>query len=761
VAAPLLSPNALVQLNNFDKWILESERKNRGEKRTRAGHNTTESEDGEGEGKGKANGGRGEIVNDRPIPAPLFSDLTGGDEEVRRLHDFDGNGDRGLGGSSRHSPAPVLAGGAPTPVKSGTPPYPRQANGVQSPAQVLLQRRQQQQPVPPYPLPPRPHSPQSLEPQTPKNRKDSSGRLDDSYRHGVVPETEVEESSNNNTQSQSQSEPGSQPQPSKQGVGGSPAPTPSIPELNLIDNGAGGIGSRLQRKSTNDAEGMVEEAKSGNKLRAEATLPDLNTNVKADTNARASGSRSEPVLQRNGTTTFKLVSRMKPRTPGSMKKLNVGVNGAGKGKAPMLPLVLEDEHHLYLHHGGDFYNGSELELVEDDGSVLHFPSSPLKEKSPASSPFATKTPTASNIDSVWKSSSPAVDLTSPTTQMTSTNKSLRPIPVLSPSKFMPHLPPTSSISNVEVGLRESDEREVEELVSSIEQFSSPESRVKRRERRRRRIGLPRNGSGNERSAADDDDDPKAMSGAEIDDNNLAVGKEVNVVGDEFEASVRQRGMELAAQARRAKLSIEEGRRDPVKQGITRDLSGDNSNETHIKRKEGNRPAKSKGKEKESEKDKDNGSGQQQDEGWLSSALRPIPRWLLGNGSVTSERSAVQTTAQAQDAGEGGATVEEMQTSSAMVVDQKFADLREEEEESTQDLLMEAQGGSEEVDVGAQRDFVSQEGAGEERGQTEEPGQEPEPPHGPEPMQVVEDVQEVSPYRYSFIFVCSINWIVFF
>jgi hypothetical protein len=300
-----------------------------------------------------------------------------------------------------------------------------------------------------------------------------------------------------------------------------------------------------------------------------------------------------------------------------------------------------------------------------------------------------------------------------------------------------------------VGVGETDEREVEELVSSIEQFSSPESRVKRREQRRRRIGLRRNGSENERSA--DDDNPRAMSNAGIDDNDLVGDKEVNVVGDEdvdeFEASVRQRGIELAEQARRARLrrDREEGRRDPMTTGITRDPSGGNLNETVRPRKEGSELAKwkykEKQKEKESEKDKDNGSSLQQDEGWFASALRPIPRWLRGNSGVTSTQSTVQTTTQAQDAEEGNEEVtveEEGQVSSAIAV----VDLREEEEESTQDLLMEAQGRMEVVDVGVERDVVVQKEAGEEQGQREEPEQESEPPHESEPMQMVEDVQEV-------------------
>jgi hypothetical protein len=741
---PLLSPNALAQLREFDKWATESERRAQG---SRIPHTHVKEKEKEKE-KG----------DDRPIPAPLFGD---GDEEMRKMYDefvdFDGNVDGGVGG---HSPAPahtarVDPAAVPVPQRQqpAVSPFSRSMNGNSKP-------RQPRQPTPPSP------SPQIAKPQITSTRTGSTVHAprDDSYRQGIVPETETEESSNN-TQSQSQSQP--QPQALKRTIESSPVPTSTFPELSVVDNGPN---EGVRPGGSGRTEEVVASKKAG-PIEAEDTLPDLNP--------KASRSRSGSGLQRNGTTTPKLVSRMKPRTPGSLAKLSdggVGVNGMGKGKgrAPLLPLVLEDEHHLYMHHEDDFEGGME-ELVRSNGggvdADLDVPASPLQERSKHASIVEVKSLTASKDDDIPQASS------SPPA-----NKLLRPIPLLSPSTFTPHLPPTSSISNVEAEVEgDREEREVEELMSSIEQFSSPEKGgVKRKEKqkqkqkqkqRRRHNGL-RVVKRTSESSDDDEDEslPPILSldedeeesesdrvGDEGENKDRDRDRDEDVGGDEdeeFAATVRKRGVEMAEQVRRERerREREEGRRAPKTKNIIQVIE----KEVVVRAEKAEERTKANEEEKEkeggSDKDKDNGSSRRQDGGWFSTALRTWPLGIRGSSTVVSR----QTSAEVHDTGAANEKAKEgKQAGNAMAIDEKIIELREEEEESTQDLVMEAQeqqgrgrGRMGEGDVEMGWDFVVQKG-GEEQMQDreqleEEPETQPEPAPEPEPEpeQMVEDVQEV-------------------
>lgn len=133
-----------------------------------------------------------------------------------------------------------------------------------------------------------------------------------------------------------------------------------------------------------------------------------------------------------------------------------------------------------------------------------------------------------------------------TTSRTSKAESgpLRPIPRLSPSVFKPHLPSESSASIHHSGTdiapaEESDEAEVAELVSSIEQFTSPE----KSERKRKVIQdqADRKGKGKQPAHRHAD-----AEGSVMDDDDSAE--------EELENVVRLRGEQLAARAQAKRQS---------------------------------------------------------------------------------------------------------------------------------------------------------------------------------------------------------------
>lgn len=734
VTEPLLSLNTRTRLQEYDNWVTETERRARAYKVAHTHAKEKEKEKGA----------------DRLIRDPLFADSLGDPvgEEVQKMYDefvdFDGNAD---GGVSRQSPAPAPSPAHATPVDPAPAVLAPQPQPSMSPSS---RRRRHQQPP--------------LSPPTPSVLRTHSGSLgqgwdrDDSYRKGVVPETETEESSNNTTQSQSQSQP--QMQHLKPAIESSPVPSSStIPEVSLVENGVGegarpgrsgsGSGSGPQRNGMSQAVVVVAEESSKKKSGAimrEATLPDLNPTADAVANGKpsGSGSGSGSGLQKNGSMTPKLVSRMKPRTPGSMSKLGVGVNGKGKGKALLLSLALEDEHHMYVHYEKDF---------QDDGGMDAMASPLQARSSPAPAPMTTtqdsniadwSSPTVTTNANITQPSPSPPGTTLPTTTV---DKLLRPIPLISPSKFKPHLPPTSSISNVGAEVdEEEEEHEVEALMSSIEQFSSPDKATAPWKLKRKRIGMRlrrvNEHNGEESlppvsSLADNDDE-----GDRAEDKNGKKGMDGDVDGDEdFAATIRKRGVEMAEQVRRKQVrrEKEEGRRASKKKRLV-DFLRNGENET-AKKKEAVEGHKTNGKEKESASDKDKDDSSRRQDEWFASALETWPLGNRGSGGMVSEQPSLQV----QDTGkanEDGKSKDKERAGSAMTVRQKVAELEEEEEESTQDLLMEAQEhqgrGLEEVDVEMGQDLVVQQG-GEEPGQDQEQEQERRPE--PEPEKMVEDVQE--------------------
>ena len=759
VPEPLLSPHAQAQLEEFDKWVTESVRKARD-----AGTAI------HAPGKEK----KKEKEDELPVQASLSTSIEGGDDsdvEVR---------------FTRHmavDPAPQR----PTSQISHTAsnPSPTPARQRKADPQDPLQS---QSPLPRS----RSHSPIPIPKlQIGRTRAGSLGHerspeRDDSYRHGVVPETETETS--NNTQSQSQSQTDQlrpQLQALKPTIDSSSVPTSTNPETSLVDIGvnkdvrAAGSGRELRRNSTAEAV-MVTVEDSGKKklVQSEATLPDLipSNNI----NARTSGSGSGSGLQKNGTMTPKLVSRMKPRTPGSMAKLGVG--GKGKGKAPSLPWVLEDENQLYLPHDDVF---GRVELVQDhrddgDGGVdVDMPASPLQKiPKPAQ---ATAMMTQDNNTSGSKDQPATIkrhDSSRPPSSPPSiaTNKPLRPIPLLSPSTFTPLIPLTSSISNVEADgdvheMGDGEEREVEELMSSIEQFSSPENG--KRKHKVNRVGRPRSvnhtgwlGLARRTGTSDDEFPTQSPEDDEVRNGRVKgvhVGGGVDADEDEFSATVHKRGTEMAEQARRMRVrrDQEEGRRAPK----TKILDGFQGPEKglEIRGEPGEESTQVNGEEKEEARnDKDNDdSGRGPDRGWLSAAFRTWSLGKRGNGIVASGPANAQMESQTLDTGEVNEKSKgKEQGRGVMSSDEKIAELREEEEESTQDLLMEAQGQEErrmeDVDTELGWGLVVQESGeeqGQELGQIQGQTQEREAPPQPEPVLVAKDSSKVRTIHLLFLFQC--------
>ncbi|KAG6827301.1 hypothetical protein H0H92_012398 [Tricholoma furcatifolium] len=232
-----------------------------------------------------------------------------------------------------------------------------------------------------------------------------------------------------------------------------------------------------------------------------------------------------------------------------------------------------------------------------------------------------------------------VDTQPPRTTENKGARALRTIPQLSPAVFRSHLPPAASTSShpshrgtESTAAEESDEAEVQDLVSSIEQFSSPEKAG-----RKRKIGQPkaRSRKGKERAI----EEPSEDSATEDEDSSL-------------EEAVRARGRQLAARARAKEVQRQReynGEPDEGKRKTFSDLIS----------------AKARGKEAEKPRS---------DAWWLQKKVGKQKR-------VSSE------------------PVEEQPPVRPMTETQ-IERLRGEEEESTQDLMMEAAGSrpAEEVEM---------------------------------------------------------------
>ncbi|KAG6864660.1 hypothetical protein C0991_008037 [Blastosporella zonata] len=226
----------------------------------------------------------------------------------------------------------------------------------------------------------------------------SNGIKDDSYRQGVVPETETE------SQSQSQSQPLQQAQAPIQ------QRQPSLPPPQQP------ISSQEDKPAESSPEVHERTGPATPKLSHAPTilLPPCTTPARSS-----------------------LISKMKPRTPGSSSRILFDDN-TDIFHPPRLEVHLEEDEEQ-----------EELDMVE-----------PKEQKEPSRANGSKTSRTGSGP--------------------------LRPLPRLSPSEFVPHLPSVASTSSLSgrsvqsAADEKSDEAEVEELMSSIEQFSSAEKGGRRR-----------------------------------------------------------------------------------------------------------------------------------------------------------------------------------------------------------------------------------------------------------------------------------------
>lgn len=232
----------------------------------------------------------------------------------------------------------------------------------------------------------------------------------------------------------------------------------------------------------------------------------------------------------------------------------------------------------------------------------------------------------------------------PAAASTSTSKplgkdlSLRPIPMLSPSQFTPHLPPVLSITQGK------EEAEVAELVSSIEQFSSPEKSKKGSERgweKRKKLKGRARGKGKEGERTGAIESDHRARGDTANDASITEQED-----DSLEAVVMERGLQLAEQARvqRMKTRGGEARQGMARKTVLTDLS------------------KASGKDHK-------GKGRERD-------IRDVER-------IFGRRRRGQTPRTGTCEGQERETHEAPGTNKIPI-----AALREEEEESTQDLMME-------------------------------------------------------------------------
>ncbi|KAG6909778.1 hypothetical protein DXG01_015494 [Tephrocybe rancida] len=397
------------------------------------------------------------------------------------------------------------------------------------------------------------------------------GANGDSYRQGVVPETETESSNNTQSQSQPQHKP---PLQQRQ-----PSPPPP------------------QQLSSQEDEPNEPPPKAPQRT---CTPPPKPSRVPTEI------IQPQPTPARSS-----LISKMRPRTPGSSSRIS-----------------LFDDNAEYVYHQPELEVHPELD--EDSEETEAADELERNGTSGANS-------RAGRISGFL----------------------LGPMPRLSPSQFVQHLPSAASTSTVRncdstgtTAAEESDEDEVAELVSSIEQFSSPE-----KGRRKHRSTLDKlRWKGKER-ARESDRGGSATEGEQSDDEGL-------------EEAVLVRGQQLAAQAREQQKKRQREYDGEHADGKRRTLTELLSNNTGRK-----------GKEK-----------RQRDLGAKKTKLSKTnhtskPWWEQEKKSRRMARSREQS--------EPLETVEDDGLASDAMA------LREEEEESTQDLMMEAEASRpvEDVEMG--------------------------------------------------------------
>lgn len=393
ISSPLLSPGAIEQLKEFDEWMLAAEEAERG--KGRGGIQVPDPEPGLQNQPPSPNPSNAVAdISLLPPPADTHDDDVAIHQMYDQFLDFDGN-DRSepqpplkSKKGSNHASIPPVLGSTSLPVPVGVPP------------------------------------------------KSIRIGTSNSYRQGVVPETETE-SSTNNTQSQSQ--------PQSQEL-----PLPPVPQI------AFSVAPTTPEKRSHPA-----------------------------TSPGKTPHRLHPSI----------IAQMKPRTPKS-----------GSGSL------------LSLHEdaGMDYdYDYNETENVK-----------------------AIPVPPRDTY---------AITTTTTSTAATKSSKGLRPIPRLSPSQFTPHLPPVSSIENVDTV-----EMESAAPMSSIEQFSSPEKKTATGGRTRVR---KKKGKGKERDRGKDSG--KDMERGRLSENDDDTAKHTNNPSiterddESLEAVVMERGKQLAESARQA------------------------------------------------------------------------------------------------------------------------------------------------------------------------------------------------------------------
>ncbi|KAG6844751.1 hypothetical protein H0H87_003974 [Tephrocybe sp. NHM501043] len=410
----------------------------------------------------------------------------------------------------------------------------------------------------------------------------SNEAKDDSFRQGVVPETETE--SSNNTQSQSQSKSHVQPSMPRQRL---------LPTLQPDLNQGKHKGSAGPQKTRVPPKPL--------RVPTEILTP------------HATPGRSS------------LISKMKPRTPGSSSRISLFDDSAD---------IIFRQPELEVH--------PEVDEDQEETGVGYLNLSPRAS--------------SSSID----------DRT--------TSGQLRPIPRLSPSQFTAHLPKAASGSSIRHHSARTateddiDAAEIEELVSSIEQFSSPEKGGNRR----RAVEMSwRKGKGKAKEVMEG-----ARSGAQ---GSATEGEDSDA--EQLEEVVQLRGQQLAERSREERVKRQreyDGEQPNGKRRTLNDLLSVTGERNGRERR--HRELENKGTDK-------------------------LRRMKQASGAWWEKKSTRKRSSRSQSLQEYDASQENMEvdTSDAEPMD----NLREEEEESTQDLMMEAAEMRPMEDVGMGEDWVAE------------------------------------------------------
>ncbi|KAF8066608.1 hypothetical protein FPV67DRAFT_1198503 [Lyophyllum atratum] len=277
----------------------------------------------------------------------------------------------------------------------------------------------------------------------------------DLYRQGIVPETETESSHNTQSQSllDSQSQSQSQSQARPQFLRASPSPPPvhvdhqrtadrstSSPDLPPPIPRPRPVTTHIPVTAPPHTPDPVPEPE---RRKQEIPLETPASSIHRKLSRVPTLVVPQPSASGQTPMRSSLISKMKPRTPGSSSHLSIfgddipGADLAFPGPGLDVHMEVDEEE----EQNADIEDDEEKEIEAEVGNV--------EENGVVGGRRRSRTGSGA----------------------------MRPLPQLSPSTFAPHLPSGSSAGGVERGAAmDSDEAEVEELVSSaeqIEQFSSP------------------------------------------------------------------------------------------------------------------------------------------------------------------------------------------------------------------------------------------------------------------------------------------------